>query len=494
MSTIAVKQNESVLTPQKSSVQSEQAVRPVPILISFLIAGFIGLFSETALNMALGRLMIELDVASSTVQWITTGYLLTMGILIPISALLIQWFTTRQLFVASLLFSIVGAIVSGIAPTFTVLLLGRVIQAVGTGLIIPLMFHTVLIIFPIEKRGTIMGLIGLVMMTAPAIGPATSGLIIEMLSWNWILWVIIPFLVFSLVYGLAFVQNVSKLTKPKVDMPSIVLSTLGFGGIVYGFSVAGDKGWGSLLVISALLVGLVSLLIFSLRQLKLEKPMLDLRAFKYPMFTLGVLSVVATFMIILSSMILLPLYLQTGLGLTALTAGLILMPGGVLNGVLSPIAGRAFDKFGTKWLLTPGFIIMLIMLWQLSNVTTETSIAMMIFLHSGLMAGVTLVMMPAQTNGLNQLPRYLYADGTALINTLMQVSGSIGTALAITIMATSQNSYLQSLADVSDPAVASTSLTAGVQTAFILGVVLAISGLVMSLFIKKSTAPQPQNT
>ncbi|MDN3399286.1 MDR family MFS transporter [Psychrobacter sp. APC 3426] len=465
--------------------QSQAGIKPIPILIAFLIAGFVGLFSETALNMALGNLMIEFNVVSSTVQWITTGYLLTMGILIPVSALLIQWFSTRQLFVASLLFSIAGAIVSGMAPIFEVLLLGRVIQAIGTGLLIPLMFNTILIIFPIHKRGTIMGLVGLVMMSAPAIGPATAGLIIEVLSWNWILWLLIPFLAFSLVYGLLFMQNVSELTKPKIDVLSIFLSTLGFGGIVYGFSIAGHKGWGSPLVISTLIIGLMSLLVFSARQFKLDQPMLDLRTLQYPVFTLALLSVSATFMIILSSMILLPLYLQIGLGLSALTAGLILMPGGAINGILSPVAGRVYDIYGAKWLFTPGFIIMLIMLWLLSNVTTETSILMAILLHSGLMIGVTFVMMPLQTHGLNALPKNLYPDGTALINTLLQVSGSIGTALAITIMSTSQNNFLKTVTNPSDSSLASISLTAGVQTAFILGIVLAISGLIMSFFIKQ---------
>ncbi|WP_201564090.1 MDR family MFS transporter [Psychrobacter sp. CMS30] len=468
--------------------QSQTGIKPIPILIAFLIAGFVGLFSETALNMALGNLMIEFDVVSSTVQWITTGYLLTMGILIPVSALLIQWFSTRQLFVASLLFSIAGAIVSGMAPTFSALLLGRVIQAIGTGLLIPLMFNTVLVIFPIHKRGTIMGLVGLVMMSAPAIGPATAGLIIEVLSWNWILWLLIPFLLFSLVHGLLFVQNVTTLTKPKIDVLSILLSTIGFGGIVYGFSVAGHKGWGSPVVISTLIIGLMSLIIFSSRQFKLDKPMLDLRTLKYPMFTLALLSVSATFMIILSSMILLPLYLQIGLGLTALTAGLILMPGGRIKWCLSPVAGRVYDMYGPKWLLTPGFIIMIIMLWLLSNVTTETTIPMAIFLHSGLMIGVTFIMMPAQTHGLNALPKNLYPDGTALINTLLQVSGSIGTALAITIMSTSQNNFLKTVADPSDPSLVSTSLTAGVQTAFILGIVLAVFGLMISFFIKSPKA------
>lgn len=473
MSTLAIEQNQT-------------GIKPIPILIAFLIAGFVGLFSETALNMALGNLMTEFNVVSSTVQWITTGYLLTMGILIPVSALLIQWSSTRQLFVASLLFSIAGALVSGIAPMFEVLLLGRVIQAIGTGLLIPLMFNTILIIFPIHKRGTIMGLVGLVMMSAPAIGPATAGLIIEVLSWNWILWLLIPFLVFSLIYGLLFMQNVTELTKHKIDVLSIFLSTLGFGGIVYGFSLAGEKGWGNLVVISTIIIALISLLIFSSRQFKLDKPMLDLRTLKYPVFTLALLSVSATFMIILSSMILLPLYLQIGLGLTALTAGLILMPGGAINGILSPVAGRVYDIYGAKWLFTPGFIIMLIMLWLLSNVTTETSILMAILLHSGLMIGVTFVMMPLQTHGLNALPKNLYTDGTALINTLLQVSGSIGTALAITIMSASQNSFLKNVANPSDPSMASTSLTAGVQTAFILGIVLAISGLIMSFFIKTS--------
>ena len=473
--------------------QNQNVVRAVPILISFLIAGFIGLFSETALNMALGNLMQEFDVVSSTVQWITTGYLLTMGILIPVTALLIQWLTTRQLFITSVLFSIAGVVLSGMAPTFNVLLLGRIVQAIGTGLLIPLMFHTVLIIFPIEKRGLIMGAVGLVMMSAPAVGPAASGLIIEVLSWNWILWFILPFLLFTLVYGYIYVQNVTVLTKPKIDVLSIILSTLGFGGIVYGFSVAGHQGWASPIVIAALAIGLSSLIVSAIRQFKIDNPMLDLRTLQFPMFTLALLSVMATFMIILSTMILLPLYLQIGLGLTALTAGLVLMPGGAINGILSPVAGRAYDMYGPKVLLTPGFLIMLFMLWNLSHVTTDTSMYTVVLLHSGLMVGVTFVMMPLQTHGLNALPANLYPDGTALINTLLQVSGSIGTALAITIMSASQNSFLKGVSNPSDPAMESISLTAGVQTAFILGIVLAILGVIMSLFMNKPTPKeQPQ--
>ncbi|MNI43765.1 Multidrug export protein EmrB [compost metagenome] len=283
-------------------------------------------------------------------------------------------------------------------------------------------------------------------------------------------------------------QNVSTITKPKIDVLSIILSTLGFGGIVYGFSSAGENGWGSMIVISTIIGGLVALLLFSQRQFKMSKPMIDLRVFKYPMFTLGLLAVFITFMIILSSMILLPMYLQAGLALAAFSAGLVLLPGGVLNGFMSPVTGRIFDKYGPRGLIVPGFIIMLIALWMLSTVTTETSVVMVIVLHSTLMIGVSMVMMPAQTNGLNQLPKNLYPDGTAVMNTLQQVSGAIGTAVAITIMSSSQSKYMNNLTDPSDPAAIGAALTAGVQDSFIFGLILAIVGLVVGLFIKSSRA------
>lgn len=464
--------------------QNTQVIRTTPILISFLIAGFIGLFSETALNMALADLIQIFNVDSSTIQWLTTGYLLTLGILVPVSGLLIQWFKTRQLFIVSLAFSIIGTLIAALAPSFGILLLSRVIQAIGTGLMLPLMFNTILVIFPVHKRGATMGLMGLVIMFAPAIGPTISGLILGNFSWHWIFWICLPFLIIALLFGLKYMQNVSTITKPKIDSLSIVLSTIGFGGIVYGFSSAGENGWTSSIVISSIIIGLVALLLFSLRQFKMEQPMLDLRVFKYPMFTIGVLSVFVTFMVIMSSAILLPLYLQASLVLTAFAAGLVLLPGGVLNGIMSPITGKIFDKYGPRVLVIPGFIIMIIMLWFLSNITTETSILSVIIMHTVLMIGVSMVMMPAQTNGLNQLPKNLYPDGTALMNTLQQVSGAIGTAVAMTIMSASQKTYLNNLSNPTDPSNIGPSLAAGVQDAFIFGLIVAIVGLILSFFIK----------
>lgn len=461
------------------------AIKKGPILTAFLIAGFIGLFSETALNMALGQLIIDLGVESTTIQWLTTGYLLTLGILVPISGLLIQKFTTRQLFITSLLFSVIGTLIAAIAPSFAVLLTARIVQAIGTAIMLPLMFNTVLIIFPIEKRGSAMGLMGLVIMFAPAISPTVSGIILEYYTWHWIFWVTLPPLVFALVFGFVYMQNVNELTHPKIDVLSVIFSTIGFGGIVYGFSVAGKSGWGDLIVIVAILAGGIGLALFAWRQQQMEKPMINLSILKYPMFVIGLISVFIAFMCILSTMILLPLYLQTGLALATFAAGLVLLPGGIINGIFSPIVGGLFDKFGAKVLVTPGFIIIAIVLIFFMQIDQSTSQTTIIILHSVLMIGVSLVMSPAQTNGLNQLPRNLYPDGTALMNTLQQVSGAIGTAVAITIMSSGQKSFMQDNASASMV----DGFIYGVQSSFKFGFVLAIIGFILSLFIQRKKAP-----
>lgn len=327
-------------------------IRTLPIIISFITAGFIGLFSETALNMALRSLTLDFGIEATTAQWLTTGYLLTLGILVPISGLILQWFTTRQLFITSLIFSIIGTFIAAVAPVFSILMVARVVQAVGTALLLPLMFNTILVIIPPHKRGRSMGIIGLVIMFAPAVGPTVSGLILKSLTWHWIFWISLPLLIAALVFGFIFMQNITEPTRPKIDILSIVLSTIGFGGIVYGFSSAGEGGgWSSMHVIVAIVVGVIGILVFSLRQLNMKEPMLNLSPFKYPMFVIGLLLILVCMMVMLSAMMILPLYLQTSLALTTFTAGLMLLPYGIINGLLSPIMGGLFDKFGPKWLV-----------------------------------------------------------------------------------------------------------------------------------------------
>lgn len=477
----------------QDSAAIAQKVRKAPILISLLLSGFIGMFSETALNVALSDLMEVLKITPSTAQWLTTVYLLTLGILVPISGLLIQRFTTRQLFIASLTFSIIGNFLAAVAPSFEYLLVARVVQAMGTALLLPLMFNTILVLFPPEKRGAAMGMIGLVIMVAPATGPTIAGLLIENLSWHWIFWLSLPFLIIALLFGILFMQNITRVTKPAIDWTSILVSSLGFGGVVYGFSSAGEAdGWSSPKVLIAISIGAVSLGLFVWRQLTMKQPLMDLRAFKYPMFVVGLLMVFICMMVILSSMLVLPLYLQNGQGFSAFKAGLVLLPGGLINGLMSPIMGRLFDKFGPKWLVIPGLALTAVTLWMFSDINAASTVAFIIVLHSLLMIGVSMVFMPAQTNGMNQLPLELYPHGTAIMNTLQQVAGAIGTALAVSIMTAGSSSYLKGVDNPQDPMQLLAGFTQGVQNAFIFAMSLAIVGLVIGFFLKRVKVRHPQ--
>jgi drug resistance transporter, EmrB/QacA subfamily len=472
----------------RDALQSSEKIkiRVWPIMIPILISGFIGMFSETALNIVLSDLMNIFNITPTTVQWLTTAYLLTFGILVPVSGFLIKWFTTRQLFITSLSFSIVGFSVAAFTSSFVFLLTARILQAIGSGLLLPLMFNTVLVIFPPEKRGTAMGIVGFVIMSAPAIGPTLAGLLTEYYNWQWIFGFSLPFLIISLLCGYRYIQNVSAITKPQIDILSILLSTIGFCGIVFGFSSAGEvSGWSSPTVIISVIFGAIALGCFTFRQVSLEQPILNLRAFKYPMFALGVLLVVICIMIILSSVIILPIYLQGGLGLSVLLAGLVMLPGGLMNGITSQVAGRLFDRAGPKVLVIPGFIIVTVIAWLLSEITQDSSISLVIALHSFLMLGTALVMTSVQTNALNQLPCHLYPDGTAIMTTLQQVGGAIGTALAMCFLSSGQENYLSSVANPGDSAIIAEALIAGVQNAFRYVLAVSIIGLFFALFIKR---------
>ena len=226
------------------------------ILTALLICGAVGMFNETSLNIALTNLMEVFQISAATAQWLTTGFMLTLGILMPVSGLLLQTFTTRKLFIGSVMSLIVGTLIAALAFNFEMLMFARVLQAVGMGLLLPLMFNTVLVIYPLEKRGAAMGLVALVIMVAPASGPTIGGLLIEYLTWHYIFWISLPLLVIGLLIGLKYLKNVTDVTKPRIDLLSVLLSTIGFGGVVFGFSKAGEgsEGWSSMVVITSSIV------------------------------------------------------------------------------------------------------------------------------------------------------------------------------------------------------------------------------------------------
>nr|WP_020615121.1 MDR family MFS transporter [Paenibacillus daejeonensis] len=465
-------------------------IKRLPILISLIIGAFFSILNETLLNIAFLPLTVELNVSYPTIQWLSTGYLLVVGILIPVTALLVQWFTTRQMFLGAMGLFAAGTLVCAIAPGFEVLLVGRIIQAMGTGLMLPVMMNTILVLYPPEKRGAAMGSMGLVIMFAPAIGPTLSGFILEHFDWRWLFYLVLPFAIFSIIFAAIFLKNVSVVTRPKVDILSIILSTIGFGGIVFGFSSAGKNGdFSSPDVYLSMIAGAVALILFVWRQLRSETPMLDLRAFKFPMFSISTLLLVIAMMSMFATMMLLPIYLQGPLGLTTLAAGLVLLPGSALNGFLSPITGKLFDKFGPRVLVIPGAALLLVITFMFTRITLETTQSTLILYHVLLMVSISMIMMPTQTNGLNQLPRRYYPHGTAILNTLQQVAGAIGVALFISIMTAGQDRYLAETTETDLAVATANAMTTGVKEAFTVGLVFAGIALLLSLFVKRTTAP-----
>lgn len=464
-----------------------QVKNPKTMAFILMLGAFIGLFGETALNMALSNVMEQFSITAATGQWLTTGYLLVLAILVPISALLMKWFSTRQLVIGGLVVSLLGAILAALSPSFEILLLGRLVQAMGTGVLIPVMTSVLLIIFPIHKRGVVMGIMGLVITLGPALGPTLSGVIISSLGWHYIFWISSIFYVVLTVFALVKIVNVSEITKPKIDVGSILLSTLGFGGLIFALATMAEASFSSPKVWGPLLVGIISLVLFGVRQMTMAQPMVNLRVFKYPMFALGTAIMFLSILVILSTAILLPLYLKGALLFSAMVAGLLLLPGNAVNVILSPIVGTLFDKWGPGVFVITGSVIVLIgNLMFMMFISATTPVWQIILSFMVLFFGLTMVTMPSQTNALNQLPRELYADGSAAMNTLNQVAGAAGTAIAITIFTAGQSGYVVDVPTATQPEI----FAAGVKYAFYFITGISAITLICSLFVRKASDTQ----
>lgn len=432
---------------------------PMIVMASMMIGAFVGMFSETSLNIALPQLMSHLNVAAGTIQWLVTGYMLVIGIVLPFSSLISKWFTTRQIIIFGLLAFIVGAVVSALSTAFPMLLAGRMIQGIATGLILPMMFTVAMQVFPPYKLGAAMGMCALVIMFAPAIGPTLTGLILAKLSWNWIFWAFVPFLVIALLFAIFGLKNVGELTKPKVDVLSLLESIIGFSGIVMGVSFASEQGWASPLVLGSLIVGIVVLALYVKRQLTLAEPVLNLKIFTIPAFRTGAVLVMLDFGIILSAM--------------------YLLPGGIINALVSAVAGRLYDKVGAKTPVRLGLIIALIGALMLVFTTTHTSIAYLIAAHVILMVGAPLAMSPAQTYALNSLQGAQSGDGSTIMNTMQQIVGAIATALATSLLGIGQAAYQNHHGSGH----LSAAFTNGTHYGFYFTIALIVVGLLASLRI-----------
>ncbi|MGO2658221.1 MDR family MFS transporter [Mycetocola reblochoni] len=450
-----------------------------------LVAAFVVILNETIMGVALPMIMEELSITAATGQWLSTAFMLTMAIVAPTTGYILQRFRLRPVFITAMSLFTTGTLIAGLSSAFAPLLLGRIVQASGTAIMMPLLMTTILTIVPPASRGRIMGAVSIVISVAPAIGPTVSGFILQSLSWQWLFLSVLPVAVIALVLGLIWLRNITETRPGHLDIPSVGLSVLAFGGIIFGLSSFGEAAGGEQLLSPwiPLGAGLVALALFIWRQLALApsgRALLDLRAFARPVFRLNIAVIVIVMFALFGSIIVLPIYLQTVLGLSTLQTGLMLLPGGIVMGVMAPFVGRAFDRIGARPLVIPGSIIAAAALWGLASLTEASDPLMVIAVHVVLNIGLALMFTPLMTSALGSLPHELYSHGSAIFGTIQQLAAAAGTAIFITVMSLASAGALESGAE---PLAATEK---GIQAAFLTGAIVATVTVVVTLFVRKS--------
>ena len=447
-------------------------------MMCLYFGGFTGMYSETALNIALPQLSLAFGVELHIVQWLVVSYMLVIGLVLPFASLLMKWFTARQITLFALCSFLIGALISGFAGSFEIRLVGRCIQGIGTGLVLPLMFAMVLEVIPPHKIGQAMGVAALVIMFAPAIGPTLAGFLIGTLSWRWIFFSFCITLAIAILFAIKFEVNPYELTKPRIDAISVITSCFGFGGIVLGAGMVSLFGFTSAPVLGSFAVGIVCLAAYIKRQLSIKVPVLNLHVFTYQGYRVGVMCLMLNFGITLAAMYVLPQFYQNAMLIAVAAAGVLMLPGGLINAAVSVAAGTLFDRFGARGPVSIGFACSALASAMLMIATPETPIWYMVACHIIMMIGVPLAMSPCQTHALASIPPQLNSDGSTIMNTLQQVLGAICTAVATCLLAAGQNTYFA--AGGTDSALA---FTEGSHIGFAFTLIMAVFGFFLAFHI-----------
>jgi DHA2 family lincomycin resistance protein-like MFS transporter len=465
-----------------------QEQRNKRIINLLIISAFVVILNETVMGVAIPHLMSDLGITALAAQWLTTGFLLTMAVVIPTTGFLIQRIPTRTLYGIAMGLFVAGTAIAAAAPGFEMLLVGRIVQAGGTAIMLPLLMTTVMRLEPHETLGRRMGNISIVIAVAPAIGPTISGLILSQLNWRFLFIFVLPIASTMLVIGARAMHTIGKTIKAPIDIPSVILSAFGFGGIVFGLSSLGEaSGEGSnLQIIIPVCIGVVALALFIWRQLMLQRndrALLDLNTFRTPTFTASIIMFVICMMGMFGALILLPLYMQNVLELSVLSSGLLLLPGGLAMGLLAPFVGRAYDKIGPRPLLLVGATLTSAALWLLAITLKESSPWFVLLIgHIIFSVGLAFIFTPLFTSSLGSLPKHLYSHGSATVSTMQQVAAAAGTAFFVAIMS---GVVTEALGRGASQASA---FAEGIHVAFLLSAATASLAIIAAFFVKKAKA------
>ena len=403
------------------------------MIITMLMGGFFGLLNETLLVTALPSIMKDFEISYTQVQWLTTAFLLTNGIVIPLSALVIQRYITRQVFLVGISIFFLGTLLGGLSPHFATLLVARIIQALGAGIMMPLMMTTILDVFQPHERGKYMGIFGLVIGLAPAIGPTLSGYLVEYFNWRSLFHVVAPIAAVTFLIGFKTIKNVGTTIKVPIDFISVIFSVLGFGGLLYGTSSISEKGFDNPIVLVSMIGGVVLVALFVLRQYRLSTPLLNFAVFKNKQFTVGIIIMGVTMVSMIGSETILPIFVQNLLHRSALDSGLTLLPGAIVMAFMSMTSGALYEKFGPRKLALVGMAIVVITTAYFVVMDEQTSTIMLATVYAIRMVGIALGLMNAH--------------GSSMTNTVQQIAGSIGTAALITILSHASKNFSPTMSD-----------------------------------------------
>ena len=480
--------------PDAAAPAANDAARNRLVIALLLVSTFVVFLNETIMSVAIPHLMADLGVTASAAQWLTTAFLLTMAVVIPITGFLLQRLNTRPIFILAMSIFAAGTAVCAVAPGLELLVLGRVVQAVGTAIMMPLLMTTVMTLVPPESRGKTMGNISIVMSVAPAVGPTIGGFILANMDWRWMFLLILPIALGALALGYRKIQNVSTPRYAPLDFVSVILSAFAFGGLVYGLSGFGeaiahsDAAPSAIPVWVPVAVGAVAMVVFVWRQLVLQrdnKALLDLRVFKSTNYTVSVSMMLIAMMALFGTVILLPMYTQNVLGLDTLQTGLILLPGGLIMGLMGPVVGRLFDRVGPTVLAVPGAILVSAVLWALTTVGQDTSPWALLAGHVVLSVGLALIFTPVFTSSMGSVRMELYSHASAVLGSIQQLAGAAGIALFIAVMTIQTAGFLAAGVDQVE------ALASGIRVAFTVGASISLLAIVAAFFIRRPTGGAP---
>lgn len=460
------------------------------LVLVLIIGSFCTVLNGTLLSTALPAIMRDFHISTATAEWLSTAFLLVNGVMIPISAWLINRFGSRKMYLTAMSTFFIGTTIAAIAPNFGTLLTGRIIQGFGVGVTMPLLQTIMLTIFPADKRGAAMGTVGIVIGLAPAIGPTLSGWIVDNLSWRYLFTLIAPIAFVVVVLAFFLIKDVLPTKHDKLDIWSATTSTIGFGTLLYGFSEAGNKGWTNPEILTFIAVGIIFVFLFGMRQLHMDEPFLDITVFKHFEFSLAAILSGITNLAMVGIEMVLPLYIQNLRGESAFHSGLMLLPGALMIGIMSPITGRLFDLYGARKMAITGMTLLTLGTVPFMFLTAQSSYTMIVVLYAIRMVGVALVMMNVTTSGMNSLPLDKISHGTAVNNTFRQVLSSIGTAILVSVLTTTTNNHMPSTRllhtlplQYKTDAISAT--LDGFHASFAISIVFALLALVLSFFLKK---------